>query len=240
MKAITAALNLLFPPQCSLCRVVIEQAGAICGDCWQELHFISDPQCKRCGYPHEYEMGQGAECAACLANPPEYYRHRSVLYFDEVSKKLVHDLKYYDNALMVESFARWMKRIAPEWLAEEGAIIAPVPIHRYRLWQRKYNQSALLASALAKVSQREMMSSLLHRVKHLPPQASLSRQKRLRNVGSAFRVNPNYREVVKDRPVILIDDVMTTGATINACAKQLNKAGAGRVYCITLARTLLD
>ena len=240
MQLVHHSLNLLFPPQCGLCRAMIGENGGICSDCWQKINFISAPFCEICGYPHEYDMGDGAQCAACMANRPEFHGHRSVMHFDDASKRLIHDLKFYDKPLLVEMFARWLNRTAPDWLQQEQAILAPIPIHRWRLLKRKYNQSALLAKALEKQCQRPVMYDLLKRTKNRPPQASLTRKERLKNLSGAFQVSEKYKPQLKGRSVILIDDVMTTGATLNACAKQLKKAGAGRIFCLTLARTVLD
>lgn len=240
MALLAQSLNLLFPPQCGLCRELIDENGGICSNCWQELNFITAPFCKICGYPYEFDMGESAQCAACMANPPEYNGHRSVFHFDDGSKRLVHDLKYHDKPLMLDSFAKWLAQAAPDWLDLPDVMLVPVPIHRFRLLKRKYNQSALLVKALAEYTQSDVGYDILQRVKNRPPQASLSRQKRLKNLAGAFRVNPKRKELIKARPIILIDDVMTTGTTINACAKILHKAGSGRVFSITLARTVLD
>jgi len=185
-------------------------------------------------------MGEGAECAACLATTPEYHGHRSVLHFDDASKRLIHDLKYYDKPLMLDTFARWMAQAAPEWIDLPDALLVPIPIHRWRLLKRKYNQSALLAQRLGALKEKQVEVNLLARVKNRPPQASLPRKERLKNLGGAFAVNSKKKELIKGRPIILIDDVMTTGATINACAKQLKKAGSGRIYCLTITRTVLE
>ncbi|MDG1288059.1 MAG: ComF family protein [Rickettsiales bacterium] len=240
MQVLRQSLNLLFPPQCGLCREMVGENGGVCSDCWQKLNFISAPFCSHCGYPHEFDMGQGAQCAACMETTPEYHGHRSVLHFDDASKRLIHDLKYYDKPLMLDTFARWMAQASPEWIDLDEALLVPVPIHRWRLLKRKYNQSALLAKRLASLQEMHVGYNILTRIKNNPPQASLPRKERLKNLSGAFAVNPKKREAIKGRTIILIDDVMTTGATINACAKQLKKAGSGRVYCLTLARTVLD
>lgn len=240
MRLLAHSLDLLFPPQCGLCRKLITESGSICSECWQKLNFITTPYCRQCGYPYEYDMGAEAQCAACMAETPQYHGHRSVLYFDEASKKLVHDLKYHDKALLLEMFGRWLGQIAPGWLALEGVILVPVPLHRWRLWRRKYNQSALLAKTLAAQKGIGVEYDLLQRVKHRPPQVGLTRRQRLTNTRGVFRVNPKMTAKLKGRPVILIDDVMTTGATLNACARTLKKAGSGRVYCLTLARMVKE
>ena len=238
MQMLRQSLDLLFPPQCGLCREIIADNGEICSDCWQKLNFISNPLCKICGYPHEFDMGEGAQCGACMANEPQFHGHRSALYYDEHSKRLVHDLKYYDRPIMVRRLGQWMAQTAPDWLALENVILMPIPIHRYRLWKRKYNQAALLAKTIAKQQNMEVELEGLIRTKNRPPQASLPRAKRLKNLNAAFAVNPKI--AIKNRPIILIDDVMTTGATVNACARLLKKAGSGRVFCLTFARTVLD
>ena len=238
MQIVRQSLDLLFPPQCGLCREIIADNGEICGDCWQKLNFISDPLCNQCGYPHEFDMGAEAQCAACMANPPEFHGHRSALYYDEHSKRLVTDLKYYDKPIMVRRLAQWMSQSAPDWLMKENVLLIPIPLHRYRLWKRKYNQSALLAKEIARQYKLEVALEGVIRIRNSPPQASLPRTKRLGNLKNTFMLHPKLE--AKNRTIILVDDVMTTGATINACAKLLKKAGASRILCITLARTVLD
>lgn len=240
MQLARQSLNLLFPPQCGLCREIVTENGSLCSRCWQQLNFIAAPICELCGYPHEFEMGEGAQCAACIANMPAYHAHRSALYYDENSKRLIHDLKYYDRPIMVSRLAQWMRQAAPHWFENPDTLLLPIPLHRFRLWKRKYNQSALLANALAKQTGLEVGYDLLRRTKHRPPQASLSRKKRLKNIQGSLSLSSQAHIRVKSRPVILIDDVMTTGATLNASAKLLKKADAARVFALTIARTVLD
>ena len=219
---------------------MIDENGGVCAACWQQLNFIAAPYCKRCGYPYEYEMGEGAECAACIAQLPHYHGHRSVLYFDELTKKLIYDLKYYDKPLLVGLFGQWLEQISSAWLEHENLLIIPTPIHRFRLWKRKYNQASLLANALAARTGHEVLHNGLLRTHHRPPQASLSRQKRLTNLKGSLAINTKHKDAIKGRPILLIDDVMTTGATVNACAKLLKQAGSGKVYCVTIARSVLE
>jgi ComF family protein len=149
-------------------------------------------------------------------------------------------MKYYDQTDTIQLLARWMERTAAEFLAEDHLLIIPVPLHPFRLWRRKYNQAALLARALAKISGHPYLPRAMKRTKHRPPQASLARKARLQNMRGVFAVTEGYQQRIKGQTVLLVDDVMTTGATLNHCAATLKKAGAAKVFATTIAHSLLD
>jgi ComF family protein len=234
------AQNILFPPRCGQCRGIVESHGHICAPCWNKLDFLVAPLCHACGYPFEYAMDEGALCTGCMQHHPEFDAHRSALRFDDGSKHLVHLLKYYDQPTLLPLMTRWMRLAASDFLSEPNTLIVPVPLHPLRMLKRKYNQSALLAQRLAKDSETPLLLDGLKRIRHKPPQASLSRSERLKNTRGVFAVNPKRQTQIADKTIILVDDVMTTGATLNACAKMLKAGGAKQVYAVTLARTVLS
>ncbi len=238
------AMHVLLPPRCASCRVMVAEKGTLCGDCWQDLSFITSPMCACCGLPFAYDMGEGALCASCTADHPAYDTARAALRYDEHSRKLVTQLKYADQTHVVPLLARMMARVLPPALLASkvraaNLVVVPVPLHRYRLFTRRYNQSALLASAIAKDLALPYCPDMLLRVKHTPPQASLSKAARGKNVQGAFSVHPKQKVPLKGKEIVLIDDVLTTGATLQACAKKLRQGGAKAVHCLTLARTVL-
>ncbi len=232
--------DFLFPPRCANCGMFVQQHGGICSTCWQKLTFITNPYCKKCGYPFAYECHEDSICAACMQSPPLYDSHRSALRYDEGIKKLIHMLKYYDQPTALPLMAKWMAQAAADFLLKKNIILMPVPLHRWRMIKRQYNQAALLAKAIAKYSDGFYLLNGLIRTKNNPPQASLDRKHRLGNMHKILTINTRYTQLIRNRPVLIIDDVMTTGATINACAKALRKAGAAEIYSVTLARTILD
>lgn len=230
-------LNIIFPPQCLNCDALVPTHGTLCNGCWQQLHFITEPCCARCGLPFEYEIGEGAECAACIEDAPIYDRARSVLVFDEVSKALVHKLKFQDDTYLARIFAKWMVKQA-NVLFTDAEIIVPVPLNRWRLASRRYNQSALLAKHIAKLSDKPYMPEWIIRTRRTQPQTGLNKSEREENVRGAFVVPEAAEPALKNASILLVDDVMTTGATIEACAKTLLKGGAKSVNVLTLSRVV--
>ena len=219
-------LDFALPPRCAGCGVVAEDVHRFCLDCWQQLHFLGEPCCARCGLPFDYDGGEDAECAGCLAEPPAFDRLRAAVAYGEIARRVVLKLKYSGRPGVAETLAHFMQR----HLAGEAAdaILAPVPLHRWRIWRRGYNQSALIVSALA----------LIERVKATPPLKGMGRRERALAVRGAFRVAEEAKGQVKGRSVLLVDDVYTTGATASACAKILKRAGAARVNIICWARVV--
>jgi ComF family protein len=234
-------LDALLPPRCLGCGVVVEDPGALCASCWDKTAFIAAPHCARCGLPFELapaeSMQAASECAACIADPPRYDRARAAMRYDEGARGLVLRFKHADATHAAPGYARWMARAGAELLAE-CALIAPVPLHRWRLLWRRYNQSALLALALGRIADRPVVPDLLVRRRHTPSQGRLDRARRHANVARAFALRPAYAASIKGKRVLLVDDVMTTGATVEECARILKKAGSGPVDVLTLARVV--
>lgn len=228
-------LDFALPPRCAGCGVVAEDAHRFCVDCWQELHFLGDPCCARCGLPFEYDGGADAECGACLARPPKYDRARAAVAYGEIARRVVLKLKYSGRPGVAETLAHFMQRHLD---VATAVILAPVPLHRWRIWTRGYNQSALIASALAKRSGLPCELGLLERTKATPPLKGKGPRERALTVRGAFRVPERMKSGVKGRSVLLIDDVYTTGSTVNACARALKRAGASQVNIICWARVV--
>ncbi|MCC6471216.1 MAG: ComF family protein [Alphaproteobacteria bacterium] len=232
-------LDALLPPRCLGCGVVVEEPGALCPSCWEKAAFIGPPHCARCGLPFELAPPDAAalECAACVADPPRFDRARAAMRYDEGARGLVLRFKHADATHGAPGYARWMARAGAELLAE-CELIAPVPLHRWRLLWRRYNQSALLALMLGRIAGRPVVPDLLVRRRHTPSQGRLDRAHRHANVAGAFVLRPGRAAAIAGRRVLLVDDVMTTGATVAECAKVLRRAGAAAVDVLTLARVV--
>ncbi|MHB1204489.1 MAG: double zinc ribbon domain-containing protein [Rhodospirillaceae bacterium] len=228
-----ALLNALLPPQCLACNAVVDSAGALCADCFSRMTFVTAPQCETCGLPFETPVIGAAVCGACLADPPAYGRARAVFVYDGESRGLVLRLKHGDRTDAAVHLARWMQRTGAA-LLEDCDVIVPVPLHRWRLLMRTYNQAALLANSLGRLAGKHVAVDALARVKATPSQGGLSATARRRNVGGAFMVQRPAR--ISGKRVLLIDDVLTTGATVDACTKALKDAGAAAVDALVLAR----
>lgn len=225
----------MLPPLCLACRQPVDAPGRLCPACWSAVDFIAAPQCESCGLPFDYDLGAGAVCGACAAAPPPWERARAVMRYGATARRLVAGLKYADRLHMAPALAEWLARAGAPLLA--GAeLLAPVPLHRRRLVLRRFNQSALLALALSRATGVEAAPGCLARRRATRPQAGLPRDRRARNVAGAFLVPERERARVDARRVVLIDDVLTTGATAGECARALLRAGAARVDVLTLAR----
>lgn len=232
-------LDLVFPPACLACRKATAGHGALCPACWGAIHFIERPYCERLGTPFPYDLGvEGLHSPEAIANPPVYARARAVARFEEgPARTLVHRLKYSDRMELAGPLGLWMARAGREILAEADLLI-PVPLHRRRLVWRRFNQANALAASIARACGKKIDPFLLVRVKPTTPQVGLSRAQRATNVQGAFAVPEEARLWVEGRAIVLVDDVMTTGATLNAAARALLRAGARRVDVLVFARVV--
>jgi ComF family protein len=231
------AINLIFPQRCFVCGELIDSAGALCADCWGELSFMGPPSCACCGYPFEFAVREGALCAACMKRPPPYSSARSALLYDDASRSLVLAFKHADRTRYADAFGHWLARAGAEFLPQADLLV-PVPLHPWRLLRRRYNQSLLLAWGLARLTGCPVVPDMLVRRRNTISQGRLSRRARERNVRSAFKVRVGRKPILQGKTVILIDDVLTTGATVEACARALRAGGAAEVHVLTLARVV--
>lgn len=231
------ALDLLFPPQCLSCDTLVPTHGTLCLACWNNIRFITDPHCACCGHPFDYALGDDALCGECMREMPAFARARAVFRYDDASRALVLKLKYHDQTQLAAVYDTWLVKAGRELITESDAIV-PVPLYYWRFVGRRYNQSALLAQTLSQKSGIRTIPDALMRTRATLSQSGLSRKQREDNVKGAFTINPKFRDAVKGKTILLIDDVMTTGVTLNECTKALVKAGAMRVNVLTLARTV--
>ena len=227
-------LDLTLPPLCASCREPVEGRG-LCPSCWSKLSFITRPYCERLGIPFAYDPGPGMLSMEAIADPPAYNRARAAVRFDEISRALVHSLKYGDRLDLDPMMGRWMSRAGREILAEADALV-PVPLHWRRQWARRFNQSAMLATAVSAESGVPIAARVLTRVKATVQQVGLTRSERASNVQGAFKVPEEGKEAVVGRRLVLVDDVLTSGATVDTCARALNRAGAANVDVLIFAR----
>jgi ComF family protein len=234
-RALRPVLDFALPPRCPGCGAVTEAPHNFCLACWSALGFLGEPCCARCALPFDYEAGCNIQCGACLAAPPAYDRLRAAVAYGEISRKVALKLKYGGRPGVAETMARFMARHLE---AEEGLLVAPVPLHRWRIWRRGYNQSALIATALARRAGLETRLDLIRRVKRTPPLRGMGPRERREAVRGAFRIEPRHKAALNGRAVLLVDDVYTSGATANACAQVLRRAGASRVEILCWARVV--
>lgn len=234
-----AAADIVFPPSCLSCRSSTGAAGGLCPCCWARVRFIERPYCERLGTPFALDLGNDELLSPdAVANPPVFARARAVAQFDDGPVRcLVHRLKYSDRMELAKPLGAWMARAGAEILAEADVLV-PVPLHRRRLTWRRYNQANALARAISAQSGVPVDPFVLTRVKPTPPQVGLTRTQRALNVQGAFRVPDGMGPRVERRVVILIDDVMTSGATANAASRALLRAGAERVDVLVLAQVV--
>jgi ComF family protein len=236
-RAALVALAAVLPPRCLACGETVADTGTVCAACWTQLSFLASPACAACGYPFEFDAGAGALCGACMAQRPAYERARAVFKYDDASRALILALKHGDRTDAAPALARWMAGAGQELLVAAD-IVAPVPLHRWRLLSRRFNQAALLAHGIAARSGVACVPDLLVRRRNTPSQGRLTAAGRARNVAGAFAVNPVRSDALQGRRVVLVDDVLTTGATAESCARALLRGGAAAVEVLTLARVV--
>jgi ComF family protein len=234
--ALKLAADLLLPPVCISCRKRVGAHGLLCGDCWAKIDFIVPPLCSRLGVPLPYDTGEPSLSAAAIADPPVYDRARAAARYSSTMRDLIQSFKYGDRHEGVPLFGRWMAAAGAELLADADMIV-PVPLYRSRLWSRRFNQSAMLAQGVGKLTGVPVDCFLLARVKRTPSQVGLTAAQRRKNVAGAFRVTA-AKSALREKRIVVVDDVITTGATAEACARVLKRAGAARVDVLALARAV--
>ena len=233
-RVLAACADLFVPPCCVVCRVRIGAHHLLCATCWREVNFIRPPLCDVLGIPLPFDTGERTVSAGAVAHPPAYDRARAVAHYSGAMRTLVHQLKYADRHDARALFGRWLAEAGRDLLP--GAdVIVPVPLSRLRLLLRHFNQAAVLAGELSRQSGVRMDPLVLRRTRSTPSQVGMTRDQRRRNVAGAFAVPPQRRAAIEGRNVLLVDDVITTGATAEACARTLKRAGAARVDVLALA-----
>ncbi len=232
-----AFVDVVTPPKCLKCRDAVTAGATLCIPCWQKLKFLDEPVCDSLGTPFEYDEGPGMLSPEAIADPPEWDKARAATAFDDGSRHLIHLLKYQDTQEAGAMMARMMLGAGRKVIAEADVLI-PVPLHRYRLWQRRFNQAAYLAAIIARQAEKPLAVDVLVRDKRTRQQVGLTAEERRKNVRRAFSVAPEKRPHVEGKTVLLIDDVRTTGATVGACARTLKDSGAVHVHVLTFALVL--
>jgi ComF family protein len=235
-QAAKLALDIALPTLCVSCREPVDGEG-VCAACWAKLSFIAPPYCPKLGIPFVYDPGPDMLSMEAIADPPAYARARAAVRYDEVARTLVHALKYQDRTDLAPIMGRWMARAGRE-LLESADMLIPVPLHWRRAWHRRYNQSGALARVIGEQSGVKLRGDLLARVRATAQQVGLSRAQRASNVQGAFEVSRDRRGEVAGRRIILIDDVLTSGATLDACARALLRAKAAQVDVLVFARVV--
>lgn len=225
-----AGLDIVLPPQDPFTKSDKD---------WEDIQYLDEPCCAVCGFPFEYAVGEGALCAGCLAKPPRFTTARAAFVYNDASRDLVLSFKHGGRTENLSRFAAQLRRAGRRVLPNANLIV-PVPLHRTRRIKRRYNQSTLLGRALARVTNASFEPDALRRIRATASQGGQSASGRKRNVQGAFAVKEPGKERLQGANIILIDDVMTTGATLDACASVLLRSGANRVDALCLARVIRD
>lgn len=235
MKFLKKLSEIIFPNQCISCNVLIGQEGIFCISCWQKLQFITEPKCKICSQPFEFKIDDNLTCPRCLSTKPSFDKTIVALRYNSIIKKIIKNFKYYDNIFLAKKLIGFLlNKITLE--INNFDIICAVPLHKSRLKSRKFNQSILLAKEIEKKFNKKLYYDLIFRTKNTATQASLKSKERTKNLKNAFAFNEKYSSLIKNKKILLIDDVMTTGVTVENCAKILKKAGAQKVIVVVVAK----
>lgn len=237
-RAAAALVDFVLPPRCAHCGIIVASDAGFCPDCWNALDFLSGPACARCDTPFDIAQGEGAVCGACIADPPPYARVRVPLVYGAATRRVVLRLKYGRRTGLARLMARMMLPTLPAEARSGDWLLVPVPLHRWRLWSRGFNQSAEVARHLSHASGVPLTVDAIERHRRTPPLRGLGRIARARTVRGAFRLSDGAREAISGKSVLLVDDVFTSGATAAACARALLRGGAQRVEVVAFARVV--
>lgn len=233
-RVFSGLADIILPPSCVGCQARVLAHDTLCPSCWRDIDFIRAPLCDRLGIPLPYDMGGVMISAAAVADPPDFDRARAVALYNGLMRRLIHDLKYKDALHARRLFGRWLM-VAGSELIGGCDVIAAVPLARSRLISRRFNQAQILANEIARLSGKLTAPLALVRTKRTRQQVGLSHTERQRNVAGAFLVPGGQESRIAGKAVLLVDDVITTGATASAAARALKKAGASRVDVLALA-----
>jgi len=238
LEPVAPLIDLIYPPRCPLCGEGLAAQGGLCAACWQDLAIPGEPACALCQRPFGDGMPEGTVCAPCLAEPPRHDGIAAGTLYNDASRKLVLAFKHGRRIALAPLLARLVAARLPELEGEWLAV--PVPLHRLRLWRRGFNQSALLAREIAPLSGARLLVDGLVRRKPTPVLGGLGRKARARALSGAIAVHPRRAARLRGARVLLVDDVMTSGATSDACVAALKRAGAERVVVACFARVLVE
>lgn len=232
--ALSSVIDFILPHRCISCSELTEQGDGLCATCFSKLNFISSPYCKICGFPFEFDIEEKYECGKCISNPPKYDLARSLFNFDPYSKKLIHGFKYNDQTSNARLFSKLLfSRYKDDF--NDIDMIVPVPMNRFKRIFRNYNPPQILGKQLEKLIGRKQVPDLLIKSKWTKPQTSLSQSQRKENLSGSLQINKRYN--IKNKIILLVDDVRTTGVTSNTCSSILKRAGAKSVKLITIGAT---
>ncbi len=229
-------LSLFFPQTCLVCRQIISHEKYFCPDCLEKIQFIREPFCTLCGIPFPSSVPFSHPCADCLSDPPPFSEHRSLWIYEKPVNQLVYGLKYGERFDLLEPLAQSIFQGMRNWFSDAD-ILVPVPLSTSRLKKRTYNQSLELARKLSKISGIPVAVHSLQKIRETIPQTELNRVERIKNLKNAFVWN-DPKNNLKDKSVLLIDDVYTTGSTLKSCAKTLKQQETGRIRGITVAMNI--
>lgn len=236
-EALAPGVDLLFPPRCPLCGEAIAVQKGLCSDCWAELAIPGDPSCATCQRPLRHDFSDGeSQCAPCLANPPRHDGIAAGTLYNDASRQLILSFKHGRRIGLAPTLAQLMVARLPE--PTGNMVLVPVPLHRFRLWKRGYNQAVLLADEMRRVTGLPVLRDALIRTKPTPSLGGLGKKARGRALSGALRVARRHQAVIEGADVVLVDDVLTSGATSDACVKQLKRAGARSVVVACFARVM--
>jgi len=235
-----SAIQFLYPPQCLSCGAETMAEFALCGTCWRDLPMIDGLACDSCGHPLPGDVGEGAAlCDTCLTTPNPWTKGRAALVYDGTARRLILYLKHGDRQDLVAPMAAWMAARARDLIGRD-TLVAPVPLHWRRMFSRRFNQAALLAENVAKIHDLRYCPDLLHRERATKMQEHMNAEQRRENQRRAFVIPAKRRAMIEGRDVLLIDDVMTSGATLGACAEACLTVNAKTVNVLVLARVARD
>jgi len=236
---LTGVLDFLLPPRCLTCDTMTSRGQALCASCWPRMQHLERPWCLRYGTPFDHDAGVDALSPRAIADPPVFERSRAVCRYSGPARDLVLGLKFARRRELAGPMGLWMARAGAE-LLQDGPLLVPVPLHRRRLLQRRFNQSADLAKAVAAHSAGDFSPQVLQRTRRTRAQVGLTAKQRQKNLRGAIALGDQALHLVQGRPVVLIDDVLTTGATVEVCTKVLKRAGAAQVDVLVFAMADLD
>ena len=235
MRQLQRALSLIYPDQCVVCETRVEEQGGLCGPCWRETPFLTGLLCHACGASLPGHEEDATFCDDCMVMVRPWHMGRAAMAYRDAGRRIVLSLKHGDRLDLVPPTARWMARAGRQFLTP-GTVLVPVPVHWTRLLTRRYNQAAELARAIGREANLTVMPDALLRTKRTPPQDGMTVDQRFANLTGAFQPNPKCAGQLLGRQVCLVDDVMTSGATLTLATEALHSAGASQVCVLTLAR----